>query len=131
MSNQMFLGTLLAQFTTMPTHLANQTISAQKPSIDIRPVTQTSALDTATHGQAQQKELFKHTAAPVFNATIKTNLAYSFDKEAGTTVFKVVDSTTKKIIRQIPPEESLRITKRIKKLLQQPHTTGSILDSEG
>jgi flagellar protein FlaG len=48
---------------------------------------------------------------------INTNIAFSVDQDTGKTVIKVVDSDTKKVIRQIPTEEMLRVASRLKELL--------------
>lgn len=44
------------------------------------------------------------------------NLQISIDKDTGTTVVKVVDTSTKEVIRQIPTEEALSIAKSLDKL---------------
>jgi len=49
----------------------------------------------------------------IFNPRI----AFELDKETGKTVLKIIDAQTKEVIRQIPPEELLRISKRISELL--------------
>jgi flagellar protein FlaG len=49
----------------------------------------------------------------VFN----TSLTFSVDKDTGETVVKVVDSSSGKVVRQIPGEEMLKIAARIKDLL--------------
>lgn len=45
-----------------------------------------------------------------------TNLLFSIDEDSGRTVVKVVDSSTKETIRQIPSEEILSIAKALDKL---------------
>ncbi len=49
----------------------------------------------------------------IFNSKI----AFEIDKDTGKTILKIIDSQTNEIIRQIPPEELLRISKRISELL--------------
>lgn len=49
----------------------------------------------------------------IFNSKI----AFELDKETGKTILKIIDSQTNEVIRQIPPEEFLRISKRISELL--------------
>ncbi len=49
----------------------------------------------------------------IFNSRI----AFELDKETGKTILKIIDSQTNEVIRQIPPEELLRISKRISELL--------------
>lgn len=44
------------------------------------------------------------------------SLQFSIDKDTGTTVVKVVDTESKKVLRQIPSEEVLAIAKALDKL---------------
>jgi|SRR5690554_3868048 len=44
---------------------------------------------------------------------VARNLLFSLDEESGETVIKVVDSTTNEVIRQIPSEEILAISKAL------------------
>ena len=48
---------------------------------------------------------------------INTSISFSVDKPTGKTVIKVMDSDTKKVIRQIPSEEMMRVAERITQLL--------------
>ena len=48
---------------------------------------------------------------------INTQLSFSVDKATGKMVIKVTDEQTKQVIRQIPPEDMLRISERITELL--------------
>ncbi|MDD5579363.1 MAG: flagellar protein FlaG [Methylobacter sp.] len=41
----------------------------------------------------------------------QSNLQFSVDKESGAMVVKVVDSKSEKVIRQIPAEETLKLTR--------------------
>ncbi len=49
----------------------------------------------------------------IFNAKI----AFEIDKDTKKTVLKIIDAQTNEIIRQIPPEELLKISRRISELL--------------
>lgn len=42
------------------------------------------------------------------------HLQFSVDEESGDTVIKVIDSDTKKVVRQIPSEEIVRLHQRLK-----------------
>ena len=44
--------------------------------------------------------------------SLKRNLQFSVDEESDRTVIRVVDSETKQVIRQIPSEEMLSISRR-------------------
>ena len=45
-----------------------------------------------------------------------SNLHFSIDNETGRTVVKVTDGATKEVIRQIPPEEILKLDKTLDKM---------------
>ena len=57
-------------------------------------------------------------------SVLNTSLVFSVDKPTGKTVIRVVDSETEKIIRQIPPEEMLRLMQKIRWIM------GMLLDVE-
>lgn len=48
-----------------------------------------------------------------FVQKLSRTLQFSVDEESGRTVIKVVDSETKQIIRQIPPEEVLALAQNL------------------
>ncbi len=48
---------------------------------------------------------------------INTKLSFTVDKATNKTVVKVFDADTQTLIRQIPPEEMLRVAARITELL--------------
>lgn len=52
-------------------------------------------------------------------------LAIHVDRELGEVVIQVVDTETRKVLRQIPPEEALEMLRRFSKL------KGSLIDTEG
>ncbi len=45
--------------------------------------------------------------------SVQRNLSFSVDKDSGETVIKVYDAQTKEVIRQIPPDETLRLAASI------------------
>lgn len=47
---------------------------------------------------------------------VAPNLQFSIDHDTGRTVIKVVDANTKEVIRQIPPDEILRLAKEIDRM---------------
>ncbi|WP_083446876.1 flagellar protein FlaG [Azoarcus sp. CIB] len=49
-------------------------------------------------------------------APVAQNLLFSIDEDTGRTLVKVVDSTTDEVIRQIPSEELLAISKALDRL---------------
>ncbi len=52
-----------------------------------------------------------------FIQIFNTKIAFEIDKETKKTILRIVDVETNEIIRQIPPEELLKISKRISELL--------------
>jgi flagellar protein FlaG len=48
---------------------------------------------------------------------IGTHVSFSVDHDTKRTIIKVIDTTTKEVVRQIPPENMLRVSENIKKLL--------------
>jgi flagellar protein FlaG len=52
-----------------------------------------------------------------FIQIFNTKIAFEIDKETKKTVLKIIDAQSNEIIRQIPPEELLAISKRISELL--------------
>jgi flagellar protein FlaG len=52
-----------------------------------------------------------------FIQIFNTKIAFEIDKETRKTVLKIIDAQSDEIIRQIPPEELLAISKRISELL--------------
>ncbi len=76
---------------------------------DPKPVRQPKVSESSI--KSMVKEL--NTAVKMFN----TNLSFSVDKDTGKTVIKVIDTETKEIIRQIPPEDALRVAAHIKELV--------------
>ena len=49
-------------------------------------------------------------------APVAQNLLFSIDDDTGRTIVKIVDSQTDEVIRQMPSEEVLAISKAIDKL---------------
>ncbi|HSH98480.1 MAG: flagellar protein FlaG [Methylophilaceae bacterium] len=51
-----------------------------------------------------------------FVSPMTQSIEFSLDQESGRTIVKVVDSETQKVLRQIPDEEVLQISKTLDKL---------------
>lgn len=68
----------------------------------------------ARFGNAQIEEVLENLRQVL--APVARNLLFSLDEESGETVIKVVDSSTDEVIRQIPSEEILAISKALDKL---------------
>jgi len=52
-----------------------------------------------------------------FIQIFNTKIAFEIDKETKKTILRIVDVETNEVIRQIPPEELLQISRRISELL--------------
>ena len=48
-----------------------------------------------------------------FVQNIRRNLEFSIDDESGRIVIKVIDSESKEVIRQIPPEEAVQLARAL------------------
>ncbi|WP_029770454.1 flagellar protein FlaG [Pseudogulbenkiania sp. MAI-1] len=72
--------------------------------------------DSAAKQEKPPTESELHDSVKKLNEALKhynNNLEFTVDEDTQATVVKVVDSETKKVIRQIPSEEALRIAKAI------------------
>ncbi|QEL64400.1 flagellar protein [Oryzomicrobium terrae] len=72
----------------------------------------------AAPGQPASKAELNDAAENVqkFVNTINSNLSFQVDDDTGEMVVKVVDATTKDVIRQIPSEEMLAIAKALDRI---------------
>jgi len=48
---------------------------------------------------------------------VQRNLSFSIDKESGRTVVTITDAQTKEVIKQLPPDETLRLAASIDRQL--------------
>lgn len=88
---------------------------------------------TAQSGNAAATESLRQAAAPVAQPSLKEvqeaverirqavapaaqSLQFSVDEELGRTIIRVLDSTTKEVIRQIPSEEVVAVSKALDRL---------------
>ena len=78
-------------------------------------VPDTLAVPSGTHdaraGAAQIEEALESVRQVL--APVARNLLFSLDEESGETIIKVIDSSTDEVIRQIPSEEILAISKAL------------------
>jgi len=85
-----------------------------QPGSNASPVDSTRVLQTQ---QANQQELRQ--AVDELQKKVQlsvSNLHFSIDNETGRTVVRVTDGATKEVIRQIPPEEILKLDKALDKM---------------
>ena len=50
-------------------------------------------------------------------ALFRTHVAFTIDHETGDMYIRVIDNETREVIRQIPPEEFVRISNRLAKMI--------------
>ena len=75
------------------------------------PVQEKAPAEARPASEAQLTDAIE--AANEFIKPINSAVQFSMDKESGTTVVRVMDISTKEVIRQIPSEEMLAIAKAL------------------
>lgn len=50
-------------------------------------------------------------------AGAQTHVGFSIHKETGTVVIKVIDNVSREVLRQVPPEEQLKLAVRLRKTI--------------
>jgi flagellar protein FlaG len=61
----------------------------------------------------------------------QSDLSFSVDKGSGDMVFKVVNSTTHEVIRQVPTEDVLVMARKLRQLSHAKDASGVLMDKEG
>lgn len=61
----------------------------------------------------------------------QSNLHFSMDKDTGSVVFKVINSSTGEVIRQVPAEEILVMARKLRQLSEASDSSGVLLDEKG
>jgi flagellar protein FlaG len=97
-----------------PTETANPAV-ASADSAAAKPVNITEqALQAANEVEPSRSELAKAVKeVNDFVGAVNADLRFSVDDESGKTIVKVVDVTTKEVIKQYPSEEMLAIAKAL------------------
>ena len=62
---------------------------------------------------------------------LPVDIKYAVDKETGAIYFKLIDPATQKVIRQIPSEEVMAMSRRLRELSNAQGTSGVLMDKEG
>lgn len=107
-------------------HIVVQDVPSKTGISPTQPVTRNMEAEDSDVAIQNMKETAEGIAkkmnevATVFN----TSLAFSVDKPTGKTVIKVMDKETDEVIRQIPPEEALRLIGKLRDVM------GMLLDVE-
>jgi flagellar protein FlaG len=95
---------------------------AQNPAVQQTRTPAPSAGVTAPPATAKQAAVSTEqldAAVKALNKSLEstqTGIEFSVDKEAHTTIVKVVDQSTKEVLRQIPSEEALEMAKALDKM---------------
>lgn len=66
-----------------------------------------------------------------FLQDLQSNLVFQVDESTGHTYFKVVDGTTKEVIRQVPSEEILAMARKLREMVNPKDASGVLVDKEG
>ena len=125
----MSIQNINASNAAMDTQLARMA-SQQTAASGQRSATSASAQQTPPSEAARADPANKQSAAEPDRATllqaveevqkaiapVAQNLLFSIDNDSGRTIVKIVDSQTDEVIRQMPSEEVLAISKAINKL---------------
>ena len=101
-----------------PNIVGASTPAAQRTSSDSHPTVASTVAAAATDGQKTNPVDAKELEAAVqkvqnFTQNVAKELQFDIDKDSGRTVVKVVDISTKEVIRQIPSEEMLAMAKAL------------------
>jgi flagellar protein FlaG len=89
------------------------------------------ALDKGSPGQVSREQL--DSAAEILNRAMEVGsfgLQFRVHEDSGQVQVKVVDSETKEVIREIPPEQMLNIAVQIKEMLNNLHDMVGVLVNE-
>jgi len=86
----------------------------------------------AKANNAQQREAIRAKVAELnnINQNIQRSLKFEVDEDSGETVVTVKDKQSGEVIRQIPSEEMLSLSKRLKALNGNVEATGILLKSD-
>jgi flagellar protein FlaG len=94
-----------------------------QPAVEVRdhaggPVAPTAAVSTPAISQQSSATDTARLKVAVrklndYVQNVQRNLSFSVDKDSGQTVIKVYDVQTKEVIRQIPPDETLRLAAQL------------------
>lgn len=105
---------------------SNQTVQNASSSSAVSGSEKISEQDLKKQKETQAEELKKQAQKLQELSQLKGwSVDFSIDQDLKQTVVKVVDSDTKKVIRQIPSEEMLALTKRINALQEKDNTANS------
>lgn len=71
----------------------------------------------AVPAEQSWEDLFK--ALEVYGLDRTVRLRFSVDEATGRTVIQLIDPETQKVVREIPPEETLRVAEHLQRMIHQ------------
>ena len=102
-------------------------------TVSAKPAPMRSAPSRAPGGQAGRVVIKEETVAQVNQhlQEAQTDLKLQVDGASGRTVFQVVQQGTGEVVLQIPSEEILAMSRRMRELGGQPGSSGALVDKKG
>jgi flagellar protein FlaG len=88
-----------------------------------------TANETANFNKAIQ-QVRENVEAAIQDQMSNNRISFSVDEDLGMIIIKVIDAETEEVVRQIPPEELLRIAESLDTANLSPHK-GVLFDQEG
>jgi flagellar protein FlaG len=108
-------GTPTERHQATPTGAPSAAQLKQQENVTANAVKQAAKAEVATKpGQEQLKDLVQQ--ANDFIKPLNGSLQFSIDQDLGTTIVKVVDTSTQEVIKQFPSEEMLGLAKALSQL---------------
>lgn len=104
----------LANSTYQPQPLKPQSSGAQTSAPELPPEMQVDQANRSEAGSDTLKEAAKQITD--FVGSFNDRIEFSLDEDTGQSILRVVDAQTKEVLRQIPSEEVLAISKALDKL---------------
>lgn len=99
-------------------------VASRSPVSDAAQSLDTTSLVPAAEQVDKQRLQAAVDAANKFLQPVARNLQFSIDEDSGKTIVKVIDTETDKVVRQIPSEEMLAISRalgRLKGVMVEQH----------
>lgn len=66
-----------------------------------------------------------------FLEATQSDLQFSIDKDTGGVVFKIINASTREVIRQVPSEEVLAMARKLRQLSHASEASGVLMDEKG
>jgi flagellar protein FlaG len=108
------------QWPSAPTVTSEQTVQAKVPvdpaaKGEASAKTEARTVPAAEKNQAKNQEDLDQAVDKLndFVQNLQRDLQFSVDKKSGEMVVKVIDTTSQKVIRQIPSEDALRLARSL------------------